>query len=319
MKELTRTELHRHLDASFRPSTLLEYVKKFKIDAPFKTEEEIRTHFWITKQMGSLKEVLDCFVLFQKVLCSGEVLERVAREAVEDASREGIKNLELRYSPTFTGEFCNLSWGDALSSFQRGLDEGSKKTGVHAGLICILSRGYGVDLATKTIEFAVAHKDKFIGVDLAGLEEGYPCRLYKDIFRIASDAHLPITIHAGEATGPDNVWEAIDILGANRIGHGIRSIEDKELMKRLARDEILLETCPTSNYITRSVTDWQSHPLPKFLDAGIPVSVSTDDPGIFGTTLDDEYERCKTYLHMSDADLKKVDEHAFEHSFLKNR
>ncbi|MBI3558419.1 MAG: adenosine deaminase, partial [Deltaproteobacteria bacterium] len=188
--------------------------------------------------------------------------------------------------------------------------------GVRAGLICIVSRGYPLEDARATIEFACANRQHFIGVDLAGPEDGYPCRNYQDVFKPALAAGMPITIHAGEACGPENVWEAIDLLGARRIGHGINSIRDKELMRRLAKDGILLETCPTSNYITRSVAEWDQHPLPRFLEAGIPVSISTDDPGIFGVPLAEEYARCKSFLMMSDADLRKIDEYAAQHSFL---
>lgn len=311
-----RTELHRHLDASFRPETLAELCRTYELEPHFHDPAEVRRRFWLTTQMGSLKEVLDCFVLFQKLLRSPETLERVAHEAVVDAHAEGINRLELRYSPTFTSEHSKISWSDALAAFTRGLERGRRETGVEAGLICIISRGFGLEAADQTMDFAIENKDRFIGVDLAGLEEGYPCRLYKGMFERAASAGLPATIHAGEACGPENVWEAIDLLGAKRIGHGIRSIQDAELVKRLARDKILLETCPTSNYVTRSVTDWSEHPLPRFLEKGVPVSVSTDDPGIFGVTLGEEYERCKKYLGLSDNELKKIDEYAWQHSFL---
>ena len=311
-----RTELHRHLDASFRASTLAELTKQFGVPAPFSNAAEVATKFWLTSQMGNLKEVLDCFVLFQKLLRNVEILERIGREVVEDAKNEGTDQVELRYSPTFTSEFSQIPWQDGLDAFLRGMREGERLTGVRAGLICIVSRGYPLDDARATIEFAVSNRKNFIGVDLAGPEEGYPCRMYQDVFKPALAARLPITIHAGEACGPENVWEAIDLLGATRIGHGINSIRDKELMARLARDQILLETCPTSNYITRSIEKWSEHPLPRFLDAGIPVSISTDDPGIFGVPLGEEYARCKKFLAMSDADLRKVDEYAATHSFL---
>lgn len=312
-----RTELHRHLDASFRASTLAELIKRFEIDAPFSSEKDIREKFWLTRQMTSLKEVLDCFVLFQKVLRTQDVLERLAREAIEDAKNEGIQHIEFRYSPTFVSEYSKLPWHKTLEALQRGLKEGCEKTGVQAGLICIVSRGYGHELAQKTVEFALERKRDFIGLDLAGIEDGFPCRLYAKLFREAFDAGIPITVHAGEATGAENVWEAIDLLGARRIGHGTRSIEDPELLRRLARDQILLEVCPTSNFITRTVDRFEDHPLPRFLDAGIPVSISTDDPGIFGVTLDDEYQRCKKFLGMSNSDLRKIDEYALAHSFLK--
>lgn len=312
-----RTELHRHLDASFRPATMLELVQRFGIEAPFKTIEDVRSRFWLTHQMRSLKEVLDCFKMFQLLMRDEEVLERLALETVLDAKAEGIDAIELRYSPTFTAEHSGIGWNEALQAFLRGMNEGMRRTGVKAGLLCILSRGFGRDLAEKTMDFALENREHFIGVDLAGLEEGYPCRLYEGIFKRASDASMSITMHAGEACGPENVWEAIDLCGATRIGHGINSIKDAELMKRLARDKILLEVCPTSNYITRSIDAWPDHPLKRFLDAGIPVSISTDDPGIFGVTLEEEYARCRKYLGLTDADLTAIDEYASLHSFLE--
>ncbi len=312
-----RTELHRHLDASFRPSTLFELALKYGVRAPFASVEEIPTRFWLTRQMASLQEVLDCFVLFQQVLRTTDDLERVAREAVEDARAEGIDQLELRYSPSFTSELSAIPWDDALDAFLRGVRDASLRTGVRTGLLCIVSRGYPEPVMERTMDFAVSRRSDFIGVDLAGAEEGFPCRLFKRIFRMAADAGLPATVHAGEACGPKNVWEAIDDLGARRIGHGIRSVEDPVLVTRLARDGILLETCPTSNYVTRSVATWADHPLPRLLHAGVPVSVSTDDPGIFGVTLGEEYARCRTRMGLDDGDLARIDAHAAQHTFLR--
>ncbi|MEW6057246.1 MAG: adenosine deaminase [Bdellovibrionota bacterium] len=311
------TELHRHLDASLRPETLLKLLHHFEVETEFQTVQDIKQKFWITQPMNSLKEVLDCFVLFQKVLRTCEVLEQIAFEAIEDAAQEGISQIELRYSPTFTGEYARSSWKECLDAFLLGMRKGCEATGVRAGLICIVSRGYGMSAAEKTMDFALEHRESFIGVDLAGIEDGFPCRNYAVPFRRAIDAGLPVTIHAGEAAGAENVWEAIDVLGAKRIGHGIRAIQDAELIKRLARDQILLETCPTSNVLTRSVESWDSHPLPRLLSAGVPVSVNTDDPGIFGVTLGEEFSRCKKYLGLSESDLRSIDGYAQRHSFLR--
>lgn len=308
---LHRVELHRHIDCSLRPATLANLAKK--------SEKEIREKFWLTKPLGSLQEVLNRLTLFQKVLSSTEILERVAFEAVEDAFHEGITKLELRYSPRFASEHSKIPWEEVLKSFQCGIQRGISTYPIQVGLICILSRREDFGVAQEAIDFAICHRDDFIGVDLAGPEVGFPCRLYKDLFRKARDAGFPITIHAGEGCDPENIWEAIDLLGAMRIGHGCRAIEDLQLMLRLARDQILIETCPTSNIITRAVGSWQEHPLPRFLDVGIPCSISTDDPGIFGVTLQDEFERCKKWMGMSEADLKRCNELAEKHSFFHQK
>ena len=178
-------------------STLVELAKTYGVPAPFATVDEVQRHFWLTRQMSSLKEVLDCFVLFQKLLVSEDVLVRIAREAVEDAAAEKIDQIELRYSPTFTSEFSGISWDSALAAFKRGMDEASARTRVRAGLICIVSRGYAEELMDKTIDFAVAHRGEFIGVDLAGPEEGFPCKRYKSFFARAVAAGMPVTVHAG--------------------------------------------------------------------------------------------------------------------------
>ncbi|MBI2605322.1 MAG: adenosine deaminase [Deltaproteobacteria bacterium] len=315
-KNRKRTELHRHLDVSFRASTLADLVKTLGISAPFHDEEEVRTKFWVTRQMGSLGEVLSCFGIFQQVLRTPAILERVAREVIEDAGAEGIGAIELRYSPSFTSKVSGLSWGVALDAFLRGLEAGARATGVNAGLICIVTRDYGVGVAGETIDFAIQNKDAFLAVDLAGNEEQFPNKMFVEPFRRARDAGLHVTIHAGEACGPESVWDALDLLGAQRIGHGISSVKDAELMKRLARDGVLLEICPTSNFVTRSIPSWDAHPLKRFLDAGIPVSLSTDDPGIFGVTLEEEYQRARRLLGLSDADFDRIDRYARKYTFL---
>jgi len=309
------TELHRHIDCSIRPSTMVELAKRFGA-RDFKDEEDVRQNFWLTEQVDSLEECLEHFILFQQVLVSLEARERIAYEAIEDAYREGITKLELRYSPRFASSISKLPWEDVLQSFQRGIAKAKQKYKIEVGLICIVSRGDDKDVGYEAVEFAITHKKDFIGVDLAGVEAGYPCRQYKEIFQRARNAGLPITIHAGEALGPENVWEAIDLLGATRIGHGIQAIKDRELMKRMARDQILIETCPTSNFITKGIQKWADHPLPKFLEAGIPCSISTDDPGIFGTTMQEEFDRCKKHLGMSEADISKANEFAKQFTFL---
>jgi len=265
--------------------------------------------------MGSLKEVLDCFVLFQKVLTTETILERVARETIEDVAREGIKTVELRYSPSFVSEYSQLDWRLALGAIERGISMGSKATGVQARLICIISRDYGSNTADKTVDFAVAHKESFVALDLAGNEVDYPNPIFAGALRRARDAGFSITVHSGEATGPETVWQAIDELGAQRIGHGIHSIKDPELVKRLVRDRIHLEVCPTSNVNTRSVASWGEHPLRRLFDAGVRVSINTDDPGIFGVGLDEEVARAKKAFGFSEPELATINSMAFEDLF----
>jgi adenosine deaminase len=189
---------------------------------------------------------------------------------------------------------------------------------MRVGLICIASRDFGVDEVARTVEFYLRHRDRFVGFDLAGNETDFPCRLFEEAFKplLALGRDARITIHAGEASGPENMWEAIALLGARRIGHGLRCVEDPKLMDYLAAQRICLEMCPTSNWLTRSVDSIASHPLPRVLRAGIPVCINTDDPGIFGVTLGHERELCRTQMGMSEAEIELCNRHAVEASFI---
>lgn len=155
----------------------------------------------------------------------------------------------------------------------------------------------------RSVEFFLSHRNDFVGLDLAGNEGNYPCRLYEEAFEPAVVAEAPITIHAGEAAGPENIWEAIELLGARRIGHGIRAIDDPELVRALTSRQICLGAHPTSNWITQAVRQLSEHPLKRLIDAGVPTCINTDDPGIFGLTLPHEFEVARHTIGLTAEDL----------------
>lgn len=313
-----QTELHRHLDVSIRTSTLLELAKNKGLEPRTTDLEAFKEKLYLKTPLADLKTVLDHFNLFPKVLNHPDTLARVAFEAVEDCYHEGTRWIEFRYSPSFVGEFGGLSWQDSLDGFEAGILKALRHfPDMKAGLICTGSRDLGLDEVARTVEFFIQHQERFIAVDLAGPEVGYPCRLYEDIFRPVRKLGLNITIHAGEATGPENVWEAVELLGAKRIGHGLHSIEDPQLMKSLAERQICLEVCPSSNWITQSTKRLEDHPLPQMIAAGVPVSINTDDPGIFAVTLGGEVEVCRKNIGLSDEDIKNCFVAAHKHTFLK--
>lgn len=312
-----QTELHRHLDVSVRTSTLLELAQERGLEQYSTSLEAFSQKHIMRQPMTDLSAVLAQFSLFQHVLDRPEVLERVAFEAVEDCRAEGTRRVELRFSPTFVSELSKLKWEDALDGFEAGIRKAlARYPEMQAGLLCIASRDYGVDAVARTAEFFLKQGDRFAGFDLAGNETEYPCRIFEKALRPLVDAGSKITIHAGEASGPENVWEAIELLGARRIGHGIQSVKDASLMKALAERRICLEMCPTSNWLTQGVTTFESHPLPTVLRAGIPVCINTDDPGIFGVTLQHEMRICRERMGMTEAELARCTEHAFQASFL---
>jgi adenosine deaminase len=312
-----RTELHRHLDVSLRTSTLLRLAQERGLEPQSTSLDAFRDRFYLRQPLSDLQAVLAQFQLFQRVLDRPEVLEQVAFEAVEDCRAEGTRNVELRFSPSFVCEFSGLRWEEALASFDRGVKRAlARYPEMRAGLICIGSRDYGAEEVDRTVEFFLQHRSSLIGLDLAGNEAGFPCRLFESSFRRAAAAGARITVHAGEASGPENIWEAIELLGARRIGHGISCVRDPKLMDHLARSRVCLEMCPTSNWLTQCVPTIASHPLPQVLKAGVPVCINTDDPGIFGVTMGYEINLCKTQMGMSEAEIARCMEHARASSFL---
>lgn len=315
---MMQTELHRHLDVSTRPQTLLSLAQERGLVSQSTSLEEFRRDLVLTEPLADLNAVLAKFTLFQKVLDRPEVLERLAFEALEDCWNEGTRWVEFRYSPTFVSEFGKLSWAESLSAFRRGLAQGLYLyPEMRAGLICIASRNYGAESVDQTIEFFLNNFDSFIGVDLAGEEKDFPCRLFTNSFKKVIARGANITIHAGEGAGPESIWEAIQLLGAHRIGHGVACVRDRALMEHLADQRICLEMCPTSNWLTQAVPSLAEHPLPKILRAGIPVSINTDDPGIMGVTLPHEIQVCRDLLGLSLTEIERCGEYAKKASFLQ--
>lgn len=310
-------ELHRHLDVSLRLSTLLELAQERGLEGRSTSLAEFDRKLILREPLSDLSSVLAKFTLFQKVLDRPEVLERVAFEASEDCHRDGIDSIEFRFSPPFVSEYSKLSWQEVLESFKRGIARARVAfPGLKVGLLCIASRDYGPEAVDEVVEFYLKNRDSFIGIDLAGNEVGFPCHLFKNSFQKAVQQGAAITVHAGEATGPENIWEAIELLGARRIGHGISAIQDPQLMRYLANQGICLEMCPTSNWITQAVPDLKAHPLPQVLRAGVPVCINTDDPAIFGVKLSEELEICWKMMEMTSVEIQRCFKHARKSTFL---
>ena len=314
-----QTELHRHLDVSVRIETLLKLAQERGLESQGTSVSAFREKIVLKKPLKDLSSVLATFSLFQKVLDRPEVLERVATEVVEDCYREGTRRVELRFSPSFVGDESGLAWNEILGGFHRGIEAAKKRyPEIQVGLLCIASRDYGPEIVDQTVEFFLENKNKFVGFDLAGNEVGFPCRLFETSFKKLRAAGTKITVHAGEATGPETVWNAIETLGASRIGHGISAIRDPKLMEYLRDKKICLEMCPTSNWLTQAVSSFETHPLPQVLRAGVPACINTDDPAVFGVSLTDEVRICREKMGMTQTEVEQAFGHAFTASFLND-
>ena len=316
---LPKIDLHRHLDCSMRWSTLLEIATALKLDYP-KNAAEQQHHFLVTEPMVNLEAVLNKFLVAQKVLASVEILERLAFEACEDAFNDGIRILELRYAPTFIADgHATLSFEKIHEALLRGIARAQAKWPMAVGLICILQRILTLDKVASVIDFAIENKKTFLAVDLADNEEGFEPRKFAPLFMKAKAAGLRITVHSGEAPNAQAAqWirDSINILGAERIGHGVQAVHDQELMNELKTKNILLEVCPHSNYLTQAFPNYSAHPLRRLFDAGVPVSVNSDDPGMFASTLSDDYEIAHRYQGFGLEHFEACNRAAYKHTFI---
>ena len=308
-------ELHRHLDGAIRLQTILDLADQHGIELPAYTLEGIAPYVHIDEVEPDLLAFLARFKYMVEVLVDEDACRRVAYENVQDAANEGVDYVELRFSPWFMGERHSIPTQSVMEACIDGVQAGVRDTGIQAKVIGILSRTNGVETCHKELDAILACKNDVIAVDLAGDEAGYPPQLFIEHFKRVRDAGLHVTIHAGEADGPHGVWSAIKDLGAERIGHGFRSIEDPALVEYLVDHGIGLEICPTSNVHTTTVASYAAHPVKRLADEGVKFCLSTDDPGISNITIGHEYELAAPATGLSAAQIARSQTDAINMAF----
>jgi adenosine deaminase len=300
------TDIHRHLDGNIRLSTIWELAEEFSIVLPADNLETLKTKVQIQQKTTDLLAFLEKMELGVSVLASEQACFRVAYENIEDAKLAGLSYVELRFSPVFMAKAHNLPIDQVVDAVVAGCKAGSKKYGVHVNLIGILSRSFGEATCHQELQALLRAKDDIVALDLAGDEKGFPAIRFKQHFKLARDAGWHITVHAGEADGPHSIWQAIDELGATRIGHGVAAREDAHLMDFMANNTISIECCLTSNFQTGACTDIAHHPIKTFIERGIVVTLNTDDPGVSGIEIADEYKLAREVVRLSAEQLAQI-------------
>lgn len=311
-------ELHRHLDGNVRLETVLDLGRRHGIELPAWTIDGLRPYVQVVGREPSLMDFIAKFEILRRVVVDYDAVRRIARENLEDAVREEIDYIELRFSPAFMAEHHGL---DPLGVTEAACDAlaAGDDLPVKAKLIVIISRHYGPERGWSELEAAIRCRDRgIVALDLAGDEARFPGDLFVDHFRKAREAGLRLVAHAGEAAGAESVRQAVLGLGAERIGHGIRALEDPEVIELLLDRDIPLEVCPTSNLQTSTVQSYGSHPLPEMLRQGLAVTLNTDDPSISGIDLAHEYRIAQEELGLSDDDLRRMQENAVAAAFLSS-
>jgi len=315
LERLPKADLHVHLDGSLRPETMIELAREYGKPLPAWDAEELRKAMHV-QDASSLVDYLARFEITLSVMQTVEALERTAYELAEDAARENVRYMEVRYSPILhTREGLPLT--ETVDAPLRGLRRAERDFGIRTALIICGIRNMSVEISEELANLTVAYKNRgVVAFDLAGAEYNYPAKKHKKAFYTVINHNMATTIHAGEAYGPASIHQALHYCQANRIGHGTRLYEDPDLMQYVNDFRIPLEICLTSNVQTRAVPSFEAHPLRLYYDEGLVVTINTDNRLMSATTVTEEYWRAHRYLGFTWEELCHIAIMGFESAFL---
>jgi adenosine deaminase len=314
LQTIPKIDLHHHLDGAVRTQTVLDLARKHQVTLPTYELDELERHVTVQPDCRSLSDFLDCFQILYPVLQYPSSMERIAFELCEDFADQNVIYAETRFAPVLLTEE-DAAQEDMVKAVIRGLHRGQDTYDTEINVILCLYRGRSREENRKTLKLAYKYEDEgVIGVDLAGDESQFGSVEHPELLEQAAGSGLNLTIHAGEAGPVENIRRAI-ALGADRIGHGVRAIDDAELRNELAEKQVPLELCFTSNLQTQAVVEASEHPLPKFYDEGLRVTVNTDDPRISRTSIAEEFRKIVHEFELRSADCLKLLCNAAESAF----
>jgi adenine deaminase len=307
---LPKAELHLHIEGTLEPELMFELARRNGVRLPYPDAEAVRRAY----QFSNLQSFLDVYYRACSVLIHERDFYELTAAYLDRARAQGVRHVEIFFDPQ-----THTARGVALETVVRGIDRAlteARQGGMTSHLIMCFLRDRPVDDATATLEQALAHRDVIFGVGLDSAEVGNPPEKFRDVFDQAISAGLRAVAHAGEEGPPEYIWQALDLLGAERIDHGVRCLEDRSLTRRLEADRIPLTVCPFSNVKLRVVDTLEQHPLAKMLEHGLCATVNSDDPAYFGGYVGENLAGVAAALGLDDGALVALARNSFQASFL---
>ncbi|MGB1287271.1 MAG: adenosine deaminase [Aggregatilineales bacterium] len=314
---LPKIELHRHLEGSVRLETLVDIARQY-IEMPEYDIETLRPFVQVMpEEVHNPQHFLAKFQTLRQFYRSREAIERITREAVEDAAADNIFYMELRFTPMALCKSSGCTIDEVVVLVCETALAAAKDTGIEVNLITSMNRHESVDIGEVVLESTLKHLDMgIVGIDLAGAEANFSALPFRAVFQKAKAAGLGITIHAGEWAGAGSVWDAVGNLGATRVGHGIKILEDLAMLEMVIERGIVLEVCPGSNVLSGIVPKMSAHPIRELSEYGVLTTINTDDPSVCNITLSDEMYSVMTAFDMSIDDLNAATLRAANAAFL---
>ena len=316
IKAWPKAELHLHLDGSLRPETMVELALEYRKPLPAMDAAGLAQAVRAIDDAGSLEAYLAWFDVTLQLMQTRDALIRVAEELVEDAAAENVVYLEVRFSPLLHVDE-GLTLEGVVQAVLEGLRRGTEKHGTRANLILCALRGKHAEESLQVAQLASAYRGRgVVAFDLAGPEAGHPAREHLDAFHHARANLVGLTIHAGESWGPTSVRQALLVCGAHRIGHGIATVLDADLLEYVVQHQIPLEVCPTSNVQTQVASDYAAHPIVRLTQAGASVSINTDSRLFSSRLLSEEILRVHDLCGLDANTVRECVRNGFRHAFL---
>jgi adenosine deaminase len=311
IRGLPKAELHMHVEGSLEPEMRFEMARRNGLSVRHRSVEELRESYRFT----DLQSFLDIYYEGASVLRTEGDFHDLTRAYLERARQQNVRHAEIFFDPqSHTNR--GVPFETVITGIDRALEEGRRELAVSSGLILCFLRHLDEAAAMETLERALPFKDRLVGVGLDSSELGHPPEKFARVFARARAEGLRVVAHAGEEGPPEYVWQALDLLGAERIDHGVRSIEDPRLVERLGREQIPLTVCPLSNVRLGVFPSMEEHDLKRLLDAGLRVTINSDDPAYFGGYVTENYLEAWRALELGRDDLHVLAANGFRASFL---
>ncbi len=301
IQRLPKCELHIHIEGSLEPELMFALARRNGIRLPYDSVDALRQAY----RFRNLQDFLDIYYQGMSVLVTEQDFYDLALAYLQRARADNVRHVEMFFDPqghTSRG----VSFSTVIGGLHRAIVDGGRELGVQASLIMCFLRHLDEADAEKTLDFALAFRDKIVGVGLDSSEAGNPPSKFRHVFCRARDTGFFLTAHAGEEGPASYVWEALDVLGVGRIDHGNRSLDDEALVGRLAREQMALTVCPLSNLRLRVIDDLKHHPLRRMMDKGLVVTVNSDDPAYFGGYVNENYRAMSDALSLERDEIAAI-------------
>ena len=311
IRKLPKVEQHVHIVGSVRPETLLWLIEQSDLSSKYKTLEDLKEFY----AYRDFEHFLTIYSTVNDLMTEEKHYETVTYQMLQNQHECKVKHVECIFS-AYDHIHRGLSFHDMVDYINRAIRKAHREFGITCNIRVDLVRNYGPEIGWKILDEIQSHRDNIVGIDTGGSEQGYPPKLYEEVYAAAKEHGLRLVAHQGEGAGVDYVWECVKYLNPERIGHGVAAAQDPKLLSVIAERGINIETCPVSNLRTGAVKDLRHHPIRDFLDAGIKVSINSDDPPMFGTDMNNEFIQLHREMGFTLEQLYRIGLDSIETSFI---